>query len=133
MYGNLCVAEFVRYKYGQNAEGDNYCRDLPGLCERALCECDLQLRLTICKAHVAQVDVFSTQFHWDWTTIGWTVDQGHPTLNVAAEVTGHTLCTTPSTMFAALERSKKDTFLASVKRKNGNCFMNKIQFPRISK
>ena len=49
-FGELCIGEFVQYKYGQSG-GQKICKDTPGTCDRKLCECDLQFA----KAHKARV------------------------------------------------------------------------------
>ena len=42
-YGETCIGEFKRYRYGLNQKTNQVtCRDAPGTCERALCECDNQ-------------------------------------------------------------------------------------------
>ena len=42
-YGETCIGEFKRYRYGMNTRTNQVtCKDAPGTCERALCECDNQ-------------------------------------------------------------------------------------------
>jgi hypothetical protein len=67
-HGDTCIGEFVRYKYGEK-NGDKFCKDTAGSCDRALCECDLQFA----KAHVAKKHVFTTDYHLFWSTLpnGW--------------------------------------------------------------
>lgn len=67
-HGNMCIGEFVRYKYGER-RGDKYCRGTPGSCDRALCECDL----AFAKAHVEKAHVFNQDYHLFWSTRpnGW--------------------------------------------------------------
>lgn len=67
-HGDTCIGEFVRYKYGEQS-GDKFCKDTPGSCDRALCECDL----AFAKNHVAKAHVFTTDYHLFWSTLpnGW--------------------------------------------------------------
>ena len=64
-HGDTCIGEFVRYKYGEK-NGDKFCKDDAGSCERNLCECDLQFA----KNHVAKKDVFNKDYHLFWGN-GW--------------------------------------------------------------
>merc|ERR1711868_297757 len=59
-HGDSCIGEFVRYKYGEK-NGDKFCKDTAGSCDRALCECDLQF---------AKKDVFNKDYHLFWGQ-GW--------------------------------------------------------------
>ena len=67
-HGDTCIGEFVRYKYGEK-NGDKFCKDTAGSCDRALCECDL----AFAKAHVSKAHVFTTDYHLFWSTLpnGW--------------------------------------------------------------
>ena len=40
-FGNECIGEFVKYKYGQTG-GEKICENNVDTCKRAICECDLQ-------------------------------------------------------------------------------------------
>ena len=67
-HGALCFDEFVRYRYDE-ANDEKFCKDKPGTCDRALCECDL----AFAKAHVEVSSVFTTDYHQFWSTQpnGW--------------------------------------------------------------
>lgn len=69
-HGDTCIGEFVRYKYGETNNGDDkFCKNDPGTCDRALCECDL----AFAKDHVGVTQVFNTDYHLFWSTLpnGW--------------------------------------------------------------
>ena len=40
-YGNECIPEFHRYRYGLDEQGTMQCKEEANTCERALCECDM--------------------------------------------------------------------------------------------
>jgi len=67
-YGDMCIGEFVEYTYGEQ-NGEKFCKNDAGTCERDLCMCDL----AFAKAHVGAKDVFVKDYHLFWTTIpgGW--------------------------------------------------------------
>jgi len=65
-YGDTCIGEFVAYKYGEK-NGEKFCKDDAGTCDRDLCMCDL----AFAKAHVGAKGVFVTDYHLFWTTTAW--------------------------------------------------------------
>jgi hypothetical protein len=62
-FGDMCIGEFVRYKYGYK-NGDAVCKDDAGTCDRALCECDAKFA----REHQAETHVFSNEYHMFWST-----------------------------------------------------------------
>ena len=84
-HGDQCVSQAVQYKYGETEvwrdkygeiQGDKFCKDALGSCDRALCECDL----AFAKDHVAQTQVFHTDYHLFWSTLqdGWLPEKNCP-------------------------------------------------------
>lgn len=69
-HGDMCIGEFVRYKYGQK-NGDKFCKESPGSCGRALCECDLQFA----KNHVSVAHHYSDDYHMFWSQTGWNPEE----------------------------------------------------------
>jgi len=65
-HGNMCIGEFVAYKYGER-NGEKFCKNDAGTCDRDLCECDL----AFAKAHVGAKSAFVADYHLFWTTTGW--------------------------------------------------------------
>lgn len=71
-YGETCIGEFKRYRYGLNQKtGMVTCRDQPGTCERALCECDNQFGQQM----PSKRDAFTTDYHMFWSTTGWNPEE----------------------------------------------------------
>jgi len=71
-YGDQCIGEFKKYRYGMNASrGEVTCRDKPGTCERALCECDAQFG----RQMPAHRHVFNEDYHLFWSTTGWSPEE----------------------------------------------------------
>jgi len=71
-YGEECIGEFKKYRYGLNKNTKKVtCRDEPGTCERALCECDNQFGQQM----PAKRDAFTTDYHMFWTTTGWNPEE----------------------------------------------------------
>lgn len=62
-YGEMCIGEFVKYKYGYK-NGNPVCKDDADTCGRALCECDAKFA----REHVAKKDVFDNKYHMFWST-----------------------------------------------------------------
>lgn len=57
-YGETCIGEFKRYRYGMNTRTNQVtCKDAPGTCERALCECDNQFGQQV--SHRLHLNLFS--------------------------------------------------------------------------
>lgn len=63
-FGEQCIPEFVRYRFGFTESKEIICRDKANSCERSLCECDARFA----RDHVAHKDVFDPQFHMFWST-----------------------------------------------------------------
>ena len=49
-FGDQCIPEFIRYRFGYTADKEITCRDGANTCERALCECDARFA----RDHAAQ-------------------------------------------------------------------------------
>jgi len=63
-FGEQCIPEFIRYRFGYTDDKEIVCRDKANSCERSLCECDARFA----RDHTAQKDVFDPQFHMFWST-----------------------------------------------------------------
>jgi len=71
-YGETCIGEFKKYRYGMNTRTNKVtCKDAPGTCERALCECDNQFGQQM----PAKRDSFTTDYHMFWSTTGWNPEE----------------------------------------------------------
>lgn len=63
-FGETCIGEFIRYRFGYTEDKEITCRDKANSCERSLCECDARFA----RDHFAKKDVFDPQFHMFWST-----------------------------------------------------------------
>ena len=66
-FGDMCIGEFVKYKFSINKSGNARCKSDAGSCERALCECDRQFAID----HAAATGVYTDDFHAFWAPNGW--------------------------------------------------------------
>ena len=62
-FGDGCIGEFVKYKYGIN-NGEVKCRDRANTCDRALCECDAKFA----REHNGAKGVYTDKYHMFWST-----------------------------------------------------------------
>jgi len=69
-FGDSCIGEFVRYKYGEVGR-HKICKDSAGTCERAVCECDLQFA----KKHLEASVSWNKEKHVFLTTTGWDAEK----------------------------------------------------------
>lgn len=74
-YGEECIGEFVKYKYGISGP-DVVCKDNPIRssehgCKRKLCECDAMFA----REHAPVADIYNKDYNVFYTTVGWTQDQ----------------------------------------------------------
>lgn len=72
-FGNECIGEFVKYKYGQTG-GEKICENNVDTCKRAICECDLQFA----KNHVETKQYFNRDFHFFHSQTGWNPEADCP-------------------------------------------------------
>ena len=61
-HGDMCIGEYVHY----GLRGAT-CKDEPGSCGRALCECDA----AFAKSHNEAKEVWDQDYHMFWSTSGW--------------------------------------------------------------
>jgi len=71
-FGETCLPEFVRYKVNNNQAPK--CKDAPGTCGRALCECDN----LFAEEHVGAIHVYNEDYHRFYTTTGFDANTDCP-------------------------------------------------------
>ncbi|CAG5113740.1 Oidioi.mRNA.OKI2018_I69.chr2.g7830.t1.cds [Oikopleura dioica] len=66
-HGEMCLPEFVEYKFRIAKSDEIICRDDKGSCGRDLCMCDKMFA----QKHASVKDVFDEQYHMFWAPNGW--------------------------------------------------------------